>query len=135
MNSAYRQKFQYLADLNIFLLERISNYLGINTLFKRSSSMNINGCSSHRLINIVQKLEGKIYLTGHGAKNYLDHEMFEQENIQVQYMHYQIKKYEQSDENFTPYVTILDLIARKGAAALNYLESTTISWKEFTTNE
>ena len=55
-----------------------------NTKFIRSSDLNIGGSGSKRILEILKKLSGKKYVTGHGAKNYLDHNSFEEENVKAQ---------------------------------------------------
>jgi len=76
-------------------------------------------------------LKGKVYITGHGAANYLDHQLFEKAGISVEYMNYKMRPYKQAYGQFTPYVSILDLIANAGKAGKKYLTPQTISWKKF----
>jgi hypothetical protein len=79
----------------------------------------------------VQRFGGNVYVTGHGARNYFDHELFERHGISVEYMDYQKIPYPQLHGAFTPYVTILDLIANCGAESMAYLQSGTVRWREF----
>ncbi|MFM6344350.1 MAG: WbqC family protein, partial [Dolichospermum sp.] len=54
------------------------NYFGIS--FCRtihSSEMHIPGEKWERVLAIVKNLGGNVYLTGHGARFYLNHEEFE----------------------------------------------------------
>ena len=46
-------------------------------------------------------------------------------------MDYKMNKYSQMFGKFTPYVSILDLIACEGKGGIEYINSMTISWKEF----
>lgn len=55
----------------------------------------------------------------------------EKENISLEYMNYSINSYEQMFGEFTPYVTILDLIANEGKDGEKYINSKSIYWKEF----
>src|SRR5205807_669864 len=103
--------------------------LPINTVI--SSSFEFQGSSSQKLISIVKHFGGTRYLTGYGAANYLDHEAFEREGIAVEYMNYALSPYQQFHGDFTPYVTILDLIAHVGADAGSFLRSGTQSWRMF----
>lgn len=123
--------FDFLADLNICFIETIAHYLGLNTKFYRASTLSTEGKSSKKLLNILKQLNGKTYITGHGAKNYLDHELFEKEMCSVQYMNYNIAPYKQFHGAFNPYVSTLDLIAHNGKNALKSLNSSLVNWKDF----
>jgi hypothetical protein len=93
--------------------------------------MNVPGASSQRLLDIVQRVGGATYITGHGARNYLDHEAFEQAGVGVRYMKYELAPYPQLHGEFTPYVTSLDLIANCGKQGAAVIRSSTIDWKKF----
>ena len=73
-------------------------------------------------MEIIKIVKGKSYVTGHGAKNYLDHKLFEQSNVEVEYLNYNILPYQQLYGTFTPYVSVIDLIANNGANSMNFLD-------------
>lgn len=100
--------------------------------FLSSQSLPIPGSSSERVCDIVEHLEGTVYITGHGARNYLNHALFEEKGISVEYMQYERTPYPQLNGDFTPYVTALDLVANCGADGAKMIHSGTIGWKEFT---
>lgn len=110
----------------------IAEYLGLTEgrTFGRSSDMKVPGTSSQRLLDISVDLGARIYLTGHGALNYLDHDLFESNGVQVRYMRYEIGEYEQVFPPFTPYVTALDAIAHLGSAAIDVFNSSTVDWRQ-----
>ena len=99
--------------------------------FLHSSAMGVEGASSERLLGLTQAVGGTVYITGHGARNYLDHEIFEKAAIDVRYMRYAMTPYEQLHGEFTPFVTGLDLVAHMGAAGREKICSAAIGWKEF----
>ena len=70
--------------------------------FFDSLNLGIAGKSSQRVFEIVSSLNGSTYLTGHGAKNYLDHELFEKNNIAVEYINYSKTEYNQRKKLFDP---------------------------------
>ncbi|MBD9648167.1 WbqC family protein [Ensifer sp. ENS09] len=100
--------------------------------FMASDSLTIGGASSERVYDITAHLEGTAYITGHGARNYLDHDLFGRNGISVRYMNYERTPYAQLHGEFTPYVTALDLIANCGASGANVVHSGTVDWREFT---
>jgi len=123
--------YRNLAELNIRSIEACCDYMGLKTEFIRSSTLGIPGKSSERLLNIIKYLGGDKYITGHGAKNYLDFELFERNNIDVEFMDYKVLPWPQLWRDFNPYVSILDLIANTGSNAINYFKSGTVFWREF----
>jgi len=131
LEKIYSFESDKLSDFNVNAVEMIASFLGLERVFIKSSELNIGGSSSQKLLNVVKRLNGKTYITGHGAKNYLDHELFEKANIKVEYIDYDILPYPQLYGEFTPYVTIIDLIACMGKESVSFLNSKTISWKEF----
>jgi hypothetical protein len=126
-----------LLDLLIASIEEPARYMGIGTNRKiaRSSGMGVEGASWRRVLDIVLHTGGSRYLTGHGAANYLDHGAFADHGVQVEYMDYSRTHWPQPGAFFTPYVSVLDLIARTGPEARNYLIPATISWQDFLREE
>ena len=77
----------------------------------RSSEMGVRLKGSARILELVKRVGGTTYITGHGARQYLHHQDFEDAGIQVEYMRYVTLPWSQSSGEFTPYVTGLDLVA------------------------
>jgi hypothetical protein len=97
--------------------------------------LGIGGSSSQRVLDIVKALGGARYVTGLGARKYLDHQLFEDSGIRVEYMDYNKSSYKQLHGEFTPYVSILDLIANKGKDGIEIIQSGTIDWKDYLNHE
>jgi hypothetical protein len=98
--------------------------------WERASSLGVAGASWQRVLAIVMALGGTRYVTAHGAINYLDHEAFERAGVEVEYVTYSKTPYAQQHGSFTPYVSILDLIANEGPAARSKLHPKTIPWRD-----
>lgn len=122
-----------IAQLSRSSLIALAYYFGLSrtTCFIDSTSLRIQGSGSQRVLDIVKALGGNVYITGHGARNYLDHDLFERSDIDVQYMQYLCIPYEQLHGAFTPYVTALDLVANCGRGGARVIQSGTIGWREF----
>ena len=95
------------------------------------ADLGVPGHGSQRVLDVVEKLQGDIYITGHGARNYLDHALFERRNIEVRYMDYKRLPYPQMNGQFTPYVTALDLLANCGKDGVEFIQSDAVHWREF----
>lgn len=133
VDEVFLKKAQTLADVSRASIMAIASYFQLTnaTQFKCSASLGIGGSSSQRLHDLCLTLGAKVYVTGHGASNYLDHDLFERSGIQVHYMKYRMVPYHQLHGEFTPYVTSLDLIANCGRDRSDVICSEAIYWKEF----
>lgn len=111
----------------------LANYFGLllGRRFLDSRSLQVEGNSSRRLCGIATALGCNVYVTGHGARNYLDHDVFERSGIAVEYMRYECRQYPQLHGAFTPYVTALDLLANCGPQGARFIASGTQSAREF----
>ncbi len=124
-----------LADAIIGSAEVMAEYMGVlPDSVMRSSDMSVEGSSSERVLALVKSVGGTRYVTGHGASNYLDHELFERAGVEVQYMTYDVPPWPQAHEGFTPFVTALDLIASVGPDARLHLPRSTVDWRTFVTD-
>ena len=128
----YAEKFTTIAELSIKTLEVVNDYYDLteNTIFRDSRELKIDGFSSQRVLDIVKAMAGDVYVSGHGAKKYLDHGLFERSGVRVEYMEYEKKPYSQLHGDFTPYVSILDLIANVGSTGKGYMNSGTTYWRD-----
>jgi hypothetical protein len=126
-----------LVELLIASIEEPARYMGIGAgrAIRRSSALGVAGSSWRRVLDMVCHAGGSRYLTGHGAAGYLDHAAFDEAGVEVAYMNYSRTRWPQPNGSFTPYVSVLDLIARTGPAARDYLRPATIPWRDFLQQE
>jgi hypothetical protein len=122
-----------LADLLMQAAEDVGGWLGVTdgTRFARSSQLGIGGSGWPRVLEVVQHFGGTIYVTGHGARGYLDAEAFAAAGIEVRFMDYACTAYSQLHGDFTPYVSVLDLLANLGPQATTAIAPRTVDWREF----
>ncbi|PXF32373.1 WbqC [Pokkaliibacter plantistimulans] len=133
VESVYAERYTSLAALSRASLLALVKYFSLDQQcqFLDVTSLNIPGSSTDRVFDIVRHLSGDTYITGHGARAYLEHERFAAANVNVAYMNYQRTPYPQSHGVFTPYVTGLDLVAHCGKKGVDYIHSESIDWREF----
>ncbi len=122
-----------VSEVSARSIEALNEYfeLGDPTKFHWSSALGIDGASTERVLNIVRHFGGDVYITGHGAKAYFDHELLERYGIRTEYVDYQKRTYPQLYGDFTPYVSSLDLIANLGRDGRAVIASGTVHWKDF----
>jgi hypothetical protein len=132
VEEVYASPSHRIADLAIAGMERVLDYFGLaaGRRFLRSPDLGIGGAGSARVLDIVKSLGGSVYVTGHGARDYLAHEEFERAGIRVEYMDYRRTPYPQLHGDFNPHVSILDLIANVGRAGIECIHSGTAHWKD-----
>jgi hypothetical protein len=115
-------------------MQALIDYLGLanQVSFYKSSELDISGGSTQRVLDLCIHLEANSYLTGHGARGYLEHELFESHDIAVNYINYGLTEYPQHHGEFTPYVSALDLVANCGKDSAKYIVGAIIPWRKFT---
>ena len=120
-----------LAALSVASMEALAEYFGITPKDIRwTSQMAVAGIGSARVLAICEMLGAERYVTGHGAREYLDHESFEAAGIRVEYLDYTKQPFPQLHGPFTPFVSALDLAANCGRAGREVIASGTVYWKD-----
>ncbi|MBE2205441.1 MAG: WbqC family protein [Chthoniobacterales bacterium] len=120
-----------VADFNIHAISLLCRYFGLTAEFDRSSKHPTERTSSEHLLHLVQSFQGDTYITGHGAKAYIDHELFDRNGIAIHYMNYRRTSYPQRFGPFDPHVSMLDVVANCGPAGRDLICSGTVNWKDF----
>ncbi len=130
-DEVFSSRTNSLAELAICSTKVLANYFGVSakTQYMYSSKMGIKGSGTQRLLDLCVKCDAQIYVTGSGAKRYLDHELFENNGIEVRYMNYAMTQYQQLHGQFTPFVSALDLIANCGRHGADFITSKAINWR------
>jgi len=104
----------YLTDLNERLIHELSINLKLNTIFLQASNYSSEGKSTELLVNIVKRLRGTQYLSGTGAKKYMDESLFEKAGIELTYTDFEHPEYNQLWGDFIPNLSVLDLLFNHG---------------------
>jgi len=118
----YQSDYPNLSELNTNLLIAICNYLSIQTTISDSNSYKLIGDKSDKLLNICIESGASSYISGPSAKEYLDIEKFEANDIKVEWFNYDnYKPYPQLWGKFESGVSILDLLFNCGANSRDYL--------------
>lgn len=128
----YDHETEYLSEFCINSMKMLCDYLDLHPLFYISSDLNIplSKDASQRVLDICLHFKASEYITGHGAKNYINYEIFEKENIAIKYMEYKLTPYPQLHGEFNPYVSVIDLLFNVGKESHLYLDSTATYWRD-----
>ena len=118
-------KFILLKELNIELIKKITNYLGIKVNFSSDKNLESNSKKSMRLIEICKLYNVSEYYSPLGSKDYIEEEnLFSKFDIKVKYQNPQLVPYNQYNSGeFIPYLSVVDLISNLGKTeSLKYIK-------------
>ena len=115
---------EYLSQINYKFIMAINEILGIKTKIRWSSEFDYGEGQTEKLLKICQACDADIYISGPAAKDYFDEELFNKNNIQVEWMDYSgYPEYNQLHPPFEHGVSILDLIFNEGGNASKFMKS------------
>tara|TARA_B100000401_G_C52743678_1_gene689653 strand:- start:924 stop:1232 length:309 start_codon:yes stop_codon:yes gene_type:complete len=100
------------------------NWLNITTPIYKSSNLNLMGSSTDLIIKICKEFNADHYISGLGAKNYLNEDKFEEHNIKLTYLENKtVRAYKQlyPDSGFLNDLSSLDIIFNCGDEWKNFL--------------
>lgn len=113
----------FLSEINTSLLKIICSLLGIKTKISSSVDYQLSGDPTERLVSLCKQTGATSYLSGPAAKNYLQEDLFLQENIRVEWMDYgNYPEYYQPYPPFEHGVSIVDLLFNTGPDAPRYMK-------------
>lgn len=110
---------QYLSDLNFDLFLYLNRVLGITTKIVKSSELDVGEVTNpnERLVKLCTHFNATHYIAGKGGKNYMDLELFKQNNIEIQWQEFPNQNivYNQINGNFVPGLSVIDTLFNVGA--------------------
>ena len=106
-----------LADLNIALSEWLFEQFQISTTRLKASELDINGSKGDLVLNICEKLNASVYISGQGAKDYQNEQNFIEKNISIKYQKYNSPFYKQcwEKQGFIKDLSSIDLLFNEGS--------------------
>lgn len=112
-------QYSSLAQLNIELIKRVSEKIGIKTKFFIASELkNISGIKDSRLVTICNELNCNKYISPRGAAVYLESITpggeLTKKDISVYYQNYDHPEYHQLAGEFRSHMSIIDLLFNHG---------------------
>ncbi|MEY2898739.1 MAG: hypothetical protein RL138_792 [Bacteroidota bacterium] len=104
-----QQPCELLSELNSKIIVAIATWLDIKTEVLIASKMPITSeDKNQRLIELIKQVDGDVYLSGNGARQYNDEGAYNSNGIQLTYTSYKPNEYPQLHGNFIPGLSILD---------------------------
>ena len=104
-----------ISTFNINVIKAILKKLNVNTKIYYSSKYLVEAEATERLISIIKKLNGKIYLSGMGGDKYQQKEIFLSNSIDIKYNTFKHPEYNQyRTKKFIMGLSILDFLFNIG---------------------
>lgn len=123
----YAQKWQYLADLNEYMLRWFLKDIGINVEFLKASDFDFEGAKSDLVLDMCKKLNASTYIFGTLGHDYADIEDFKNAGINVIFQDYNHPTYKQLYGDFISNLSVIDLLFNYGPDSYKIIMSNNIS--------
>jgi hypothetical protein len=112
--SLYQDPPDNLVDFNLRSIELIMDLLDIKIPIVLSSALSPIGSKNELLVDLLKKVDAADYLSGVGARDYLETSVFTNANINVIWQQFNHPVYPQQFGAFIPYLSVLDALFNCG---------------------
>jgi len=110
----YLKKWTMLSDLTEAIIYYLVEQLDIKTPIYKSSAYNFNGKKTDLLIEMCEALEADTYLSGNGARSYVEEEKFKTKSLNHIFSDFHHPVYVQKFKPFIPNLSVIDLLFNHG---------------------
>ncbi|MDO8592402.1 MAG: WbqC family protein [bacterium] len=117
----YLKKWDKLVDLNETIIYYLVEKLGVKTPIVRSSDYDFKEKKNDLLIEMCKKLKAGAYLSGQGAKCYVDEEKFKKNGLNHIFSDFKHPTYLQRFKPFAANLSVIDLLFNCGPESLNII--------------
>lgn len=119
---AYSRDWEYLIDIDMYFITKLSECLGMGSKKTiRSSTLDATGDRVERLVNMCKMFKADTFYEGAAGRNYLDEKHFAGHGIRLEFQDYRHPVYNQLYGDFVPYLSVIDLLFNHGAESLAIL--------------
>jgi len=118
----FLSKWQYISQLNIYVMKKLTELLGITTpIYVASELGEFPEDPDDRLIAMAKHFDADTYLAGGGGREYMNMEKYAESGIEVIFQEYRHPVYNQLFGDFKPFMSVVDLIYNHGEKSLEIL--------------
>lgn len=114
LRELYEQPASMLADFNLASIRMLMTLLGTELPLLRSSELSPRGADNEMLVDLLAKVGASRYLSGVGARAYLDESMFRAAGIDVLWQDFRHPVYPQQFGAFEPSLSAVDMLFNCG---------------------
>lgn len=119
----YRAGHEKMIDLNMEFLRYFFDLFEIQAKTLFASDLQAPGKSTQKLVHLVQAAGGDCYLSGTGARDYLEEHAFQKAGIALEWQEFRHPVYPQQFGDFIPGLSCLDLLFNCGPESKKILRS------------
>jgi len=112
LKKIYSRKFEKLIDLNMAIISFLLKSFEIDVEIKYSSELGITSRKTQRVLDIVNAVEGDLYISGLGSKKYLDQKLIK--NFNLRFNDFKHPVYPQIYPGFEPNMATIDALFNIG---------------------
>jgi hypothetical protein len=110
----YNEDYSRLADFNVHSIRLLMNLLDTRVVTISASTLDPEGKKNSLLLDILNKTSATHYLSGIGARDYLDEEAFRKAGISVIWQDFRHPVYPQLHGGFVSHLSSIDLLFNCG---------------------
>lgn len=114
LRATYERTWERLVDLNMHLIGLLMRWLELSTPVVRSSELPVEGRQTELLVKVCRQLGAASYISGEGAKAYLEPEQFRDAGIRLCVSRFRHPIYRQPVAPFVPALSTIDLVMSMG---------------------
>lgn len=112
LNESLRPDFSTLSDLNIHTLKSTCAYIGLNLNYEIFSEMNLQlepvKAADEWGVNICKAMGVDAYINPIGGQSFMDVGKYQRNHVDIKFLKYGYKPYDQGREEFIPGLSIID---------------------------
>jgi WbqC-like protein family len=126
LEDLFTRPWTRLVDLTLHILDLVRGWFGISRPLLRSSSLQLEGQKTDRIIDFCRKVGAKVYLSGRGGSTtYLDVDALRRAGVTVAWQSFDHPVYPQRYPalGFLPRMCVLDILFNCGPASRDILLS------------
>jgi hypothetical protein len=114
LEQLYAQPGEAMADMNLASLDLLEEMLDVKTPRLISSQMSPQGASTPMLVDLLKKAGATRYISGQGARAYLETDLFEKAGIELVWQDFRHPVYPQAHGAFIPMLSSIDALFHCG---------------------
>jgi hypothetical protein len=135
IEAVYSRSWRWLVDLNAELISAVMEILGIKKKVVFSSELGVSGQKTDLLVDICRAVGADTYLSGAGARRYVDEEKFRDAGLAHEILDARAPVYEQCHTGFVPNVAVIDLLFNCGPASYGTIAAARVQRAEAVPDE
>jgi hypothetical protein len=117
----YVQRWEWLADLNIHIIEGLIKFLNISIPVIIADDIQFKKNKTDLVVEICKNYQASDYLSSDGEVDYIEQEKFTEAGIKQHYLNYTPIPYPQLFGDFIPNLSVIDLLFNCGPKSIHFI--------------